>query len=101
RFRAYQILRKLDGESYRELRHSFARYLVLTNSDNDHLSFSILDESERKAARMMLLDFGEEDQELTRELDRLLREANESEKSARKRKKAQREKENEVLAKMK
>ncbi|MBI2065173.1 MAG: hypothetical protein HYT62_03925 [Candidatus Yanofskybacteria bacterium] len=73
--KVWHILQILSGDRYRELRHRFARYVVLENTE-EFKCFSVYDRDTERAAEAMLSEFGT-DTELTSVLQNLLSKAKE------------------------
>lgn len=93
------ILRLLDGEPHKHLRHRFARY-VMTEDRNEHVAFGVYDENTRAAATMMLNEFGDEDPELGDRLRVAIAIADERVREGRARAEAWQTREGAVLAQM-
>lgn len=72
-YRVGHILRIIAGDQYRELRHRFARYVVLENTA-EFRKFNVYDRETKRAAEVMLAEFNS-DQELASTLRRLLADA--------------------------
>lgn len=94
------IMGALAGDDLRDLRHKFARYVILGNTE-EYESFSIHDSESRRASNLILQEFGAEDLQLATRLNYLIAKANERETKNTNTQRKQQQKINDVLNQMK
>lgn len=95
------FLEALSGENYRQLRHNIARYIVLENREAEYGDFRIYDDSTSKSAKIVLEEFGTEDEELRVRIETLTAEAREHFRKSGESQTAQKQKADLVISKMK
>lgn len=94
------IMEAIPGDDLRETRHKLARLIVLRKTE-EHSGFSVWNPESRRAADLMLREFGAEDQELSMKLNAMIAEANRHEAENADAQRKQQQKADEVLSQMK
>lgn len=94
------IMGAIPGDDLRETRHKLARLVVLRKTE-EHSGFSVWSPESRRAADMMLREFGAEDQELSTKLNAMIAEANRREAENADAQRKQQQKADDVLRQMK
>ena len=94
------ILEAIPGEDLRGTRHKLVRLTVLRKT-KEHSGFSVWNPESRRAADLMLREFGTEDQELSTKLNAMITEANQREAQNAQLQRLQQQKANDLLSQMK